>query len=97
MDYQREDIEIGEKEFEALKKRYQDLCAEVEQKKKKLYALGALPMPNKKGAAQDAFTIERGNQRWGIRREVLGRTVVRDMVQQMAEQSAAKELECQHG
>lgn len=94
MDYQREDIEIGEKEFAALKKRYHDLCAEVEQKKNKLYALGALQMPNKKGSAQDAFTIERGKQRWGIRHEVLGQMVVRDMVQQMAEQSEAKELKC---
>lgn len=96
MDYQREDIETGEKEFAALKQRYHDLCAEIEQKKTKLFALGALALPDKKGSAQEAFTIETGNQRWGTRREVLGQIVVKDIVQQMAEQSAAKALQCKY-
>jgi hypothetical protein len=89
MDYQREDIEAEEKRLQATKKRYTELSVKIEESKNKAYSLGVIP--TKKGSAKDP-PLERGNLRWGIRREVLGQVVVGDMVDQMAEQMAAKSL-----
>lgn len=92
MEYQREDIEAEEKRLQATKKRYTELSVKIEESKNKAYSLGVIPKPTKKkGSAKDP-PLERGNLRWGIRREVLGQVVVGDMVDQMAEQMAAKSL-----
>ena len=92
MDYQREDIEAEEKRVQAMKKRYQELNAKIDENKEKAYALGVIPKPTKKKASAKDPPLERGNLRWGIRREVLGQIVVGDMVDQMAEKMAAKSL-----
>ena len=92
MDYQRDDIEAEEKRLQAMKKRYQELSVKIEEDKKKAYSLGIIPQPTKKtGSAKDP-PLERGNVRWGVRREVLGQMVVGDMVDRMAEKMAAKAL-----
>lgn len=92
MDYQKEDIEDEEKSLQAMRKRYQDLDARIKENKKKAYSLGIIPKPTKKKDSAKDPPLERGNLRWGIRREVLGQMVVGDMVDQMAEQMAAKTL-----